>query len=116
MLVVAFVDIFAFYRADLRAQFEAGRVFVFEIGQPFMIGVILYVIVPTMMIVLSIFLPRRANRLLNIIVAVIFAITIIGSAVGEWGYYLIASAVEIGLLTVIVVLAVKWRGTPEKVS
>ncbi|WP_396667658.1 DUF6326 family protein [Microbacterium sp. R86528] len=111
MIIVAFVDIFGLYRADLREQIEAGRVFVFEVGQPFMLGIVLYVTVPTLMIVASVFLPWRANRLLNVIVAALFAITIVGAAIGEWGYYLVASGVEVGLLATIVVLATRWRLT-----
>lgn len=108
MLVVAFVDIFAYYRADLRSQVEAGQVFGIDIGELFMIGIVVYVILPTMMIVLSLMLPRRSNRVVNVVIAVTFAVTIVGAAIGEWGYYLLASAVELGLLAVIVTLAVKW--------
>lgn len=109
MFIVAFVDIFLYFRADLRAQVEAGRASVFEIGQPFMLGIIVYVTIPTLMIALSLVLPYRANRLANLVVASLFALTIIGAAIGEWAYYLAASAVEIVLLTLIVTLAAKWK-------
>ena len=108
MLIVAFVDIFQFYRADIRAQIEGGRIMDFEIGQGFMLAIVGYVIIPTMMIVLSVMLQRRANRIANIVVPLVFAVTIVGAAIGEWGYYLLASAVELGLLAIIVTLAVKW--------
>lgn len=108
MLVVAFVDIFQFYRADIREQIEAGRVLDFEIGQLFMLAIVAYVTVPTLMIVLSILLPYRANRITNLVVAVVFAVTIVGAAIGEWGYYLFASAVEFGLLAAIFTLALRW--------
>lgn len=83
MLVVAFVDIFAFYRADIREQIGTGRILDFEIGQLFMLGIVIYVTVLTLMIVLSILLPHRANRIVNLVVAFIFAVTIVGAAVGE---------------------------------
>lgn len=113
MLVVAFVDIFQFYRADIREQVEAGHVLDFEIDELFMLAIVAYVTVPTLMIVLSIFLPHSANRITNLVVAVVFAVTIVGAAIGEWGYYLFASAVELGLLAAIFTLALKWtvRGT-----
>jgi len=41
VFIVAFVDIFSFYRPDNREQIEAGRAFVFEIGQPFLLGIVL---------------------------------------------------------------------------
>lgn len=108
MLIVAFVDLFAWYREDLRAQVEAGQISGIEIGELFMVGIIVYAMIPTLMIVLSVMLPRRANRITNIVVAAIFAVTIVGAAIGEWAYYLLASVVELGLLAAIVVLAVKW--------
>lgn len=113
MILVAFVDIFAFYRADIRSQIESGRILDFEIGQPFMIGILLYVLLPTLMIALSVLLPQQANRALNIAVPAIFALTIVGAAIGEWGYYLLASAAELVLLAVIVVLSVRWRAIPN---
>lgn len=108
MLVVAFVDIFQFYRADVREQVEAGQVLDFEIGQLFLLAIVAYVTIPTLMIVLSIILPYRANRITNLVVSVVFAVTIVGAAIGEWGYYLFASAIELGLLAVIFVLALRW--------
>jgi hypothetical protein len=108
MMLVAFVDIFGFYRPDYREQIEAGRVFVFDIGQPFMLGIVLYVTIPVLMIALSVLLPYRANRITNLIVAPIFALTIVGAAIGEWGYYLLASGVELALLVIIVTLSAKW--------
>jgi len=109
MIIVAFVDIFAFYRADVREQIEAGSVFVFEIGQPFMLGILIYVAIPSLMIALSVLLPRRMNRVLNIVLAVVLAFTIVGSAIGEWGYFILGSAIELALLAAIVVLAARWR-------
>ncbi|WP_111721257.1 DUF6326 family protein [Homoserinimonas sp. OAct 916] len=108
MLIVAFVDIFGFYRHDIREQIEAGRVLDFEIDQVFMLAIVAYVIVPTLMIVLCTLLPYQANRITNLVVALIFAVTIVGAAIGEWGYYLFASAVELGLLAAIVTLALRW--------
>lgn len=108
MLIVAFVDLFAWYRADLREQVDAGQVFGIEIGELFMVGIIVYAMIPTLMIVLSVMLRRRANRITNIVVAAIFAVTIVGAAIGEWAYYLLASVVELGLLAAIVVLSLKW--------
>jgi len=108
MLIVAFVDLFGLYRSDVREQIESGRILDFEIGQGFMLGIIAYVLVPTLMIAASILLPRRANQIANITVASIFAVTIVGAAIGEWAYYLLASVVELALLAVIVATSIKW--------
>lgn len=69
----------------------------------------LYVVLPTLMIPLSLMLPRRVNRTATIVVAVLFLVTIVGSAIGEMGYYVLGSAVEAALLIIVMVLAVRWR-------
>jgi hypothetical protein len=108
MIAVAFVDIFGLFRPDIRAQIESGSIYVFEIGQGFLLGAIIYVLIPTLMIPLTLVLPRRANRLTNIIVASLFMVTIIGGAIGEWGYYVLGSAFEAILLVGVIVLAARW--------
>ena len=109
MLLVAFVDLFSLYRADVRANIEAGQMFVFEIGETFLLGVIVYVAVPTLMIALSVLLPRRVVRPLTLVIAPLFAVTIVGGAVGEMGYYVLGSALELVLLAVVMVISVRWR-------
>jgi len=58
----------------------------------------------------SLLLPYRVNRPANLAVAGLYALTIVGTMVGEtWAYYLIGSVVELVLLAVIVRLALRWR-------
>ena len=109
MIAVAFVDIFGLFRPDIRAQIENGTIYVFEIGQGFLLGAIIYVLIPTLMIPLTLVLPRGANRLTNIIVASLFLVTIIGGAIGEWSYYVLGSAFEAVLLVGVIILATRWR-------
>lgn len=109
MVIVAFVDVFAFYRADVREQIDSGQVLSFDIGQVFMIGIIVYVLIPTLMIAATILLPQRANQRANLVVASLFALTVVGAAIGEWAYYLLASAVELALLVLIFSITWEWR-------
>jgi hypothetical protein len=113
IIAVAFVDLFSLYRSDVREQIESGTIFVFEIGPSFLLGVIIYVLIPTLMIPLSVILPRSPNRILNITVASLFAITVAGGAVGEWAYYVVASIVEIILLVSIIVVSARWSRAAE---
>ena len=70
-----------------------------------------YILVPVLMVTLSVVLRARVNRIVTIVVALVYALTIIASCIGEtWGYYLAGSAVEIVLLLAIVATAVRWRG------
>ena len=58
----------------------------------------------------TLLLPYRVNRIANLALPAVYALTIVGSMVGEtWAYYLIGSAVELALLTAIAAVALRWR-------
>ncbi len=102
LFVFAYVDIFAFYRTDLHAEIERGTVAGFEVGQGFLLFTTLYIVVPSLMVYLSLVMAPRMNRNVNFGAAAFYAITITGAAIGEWAYYLIASAIELLLLAAVV--------------
>jgi len=109
MLIFAYVDLFSLYRPDVRADIEAERIFAFDINQTFLFFTTLYVIVPSLMIYLTLVMRPRLNRLVNLAVASLYALTIIGGAVGEWGYYVLGSVVEVVLLALIARHAWSWQ-------
>ncbi len=99
LLIFAYVDIFGLFRADVLASIAQYRVSGLRIDQTFLAVTTLYIIVPSLMVALTLFLPRGANKWANIILAVLYAISIGASCIGEtWIYYLLGSAVEVILL------------------
>ena len=72
MFIFAYVDLFSLYRADVRADIEAGKIFAFTIGQGFLLGVTIYVVLPSLMLFLSLVLPVRVTRIANIVMAVVY--------------------------------------------
>ena len=82
--------------------------FVFTIGQGFLLGVTLYIALPSLMVFLSLVLPVKITRVTNIVLPVIYGITIVGGAVGEWNYYILGSAIEVALLAGIAYYAWTW--------
>ncbi len=111
MFVFLCVDLFSLYRADVRADIEAGKIAVFSIGQGYLLGVTIYVALPSLMLFLSLVLPVTRARLANIVLAVLYGLTIVGSAVGEWNYFILGSAIEAALLAGIVYYAWTWPKT-----
>lgn len=109
MMIFAYVDLFSLFRPDFRAALDQGKVFVFDVGQPFLLGATIYVIIPSLMIYLSLVMPRRLNRVVSISLAGIYAITIVGGAIGEWNYYVLGSAVEFVLLALVIRHSWTWR-------
>ena len=114
LFVFAYVDIFSFFRPDVRADIEAGQIAGFQIGEAFLLGTTIYILLPSLMVFGSLVLRPRVNRITNIVLSVVYAATIVGGAIGEWGYYVLGSAVEVGLLAGIVYYAWTWpRRSPS---
>lgn len=110
LFVFAYVDLFSLYRPDFRADIESGKVSSFDINQTFLFFVTLYIIIPSLMIYLTLVMRPRLNRIVNIVVAALYAITIVGSAIGDWNYFILGSVIEALLLAVVVYHAWTWPG------
>lgn len=108
LFIFAYVDLFTLYRPDVRADLDDNRLFVFDISQTFLAFVTLYIIIPSLMVYLSLVMPRSINRAANLIAACIYAVTIIGSAIGEWTYFVMGSIVEVLLLVAVTYHAWTW--------
>jgi cbb3-type cytochrome oxidase subunit 3 len=109
MFVFAYVDIFTVYRADFRAELEAGELGPFAINQATLLGVTIYVVLPALMVFGALVLRPRLCRTINIALSVAYALTIIAATIGEgYLYYLLGSAVEVALLAAIAYYAWTW--------
>jgi len=111
LFVFAYVDIFGFLRADVLNAALDGKVATtgFTVNQVFLTFTLIYILLPALMVVLSLLLKPRVNRIINIVVSLLYIITIIGSAIGEtWVYYFLGSFIEVILLVAIARTAWKW--------
>jgi hypothetical protein len=116
LFIYAYVDLFSLYRADVRADIEAGEIFAFTIGQGFLLGVTMYVVIPSLMVFLSLVLSAGVTRMANVVVAVLYAVTIAGGAIGESNYYyILGSLVEAALLAGVVYYAWTWPRATDAV-
>ncbi|MGN6576887.1 MAG: DUF6326 family protein [Nocardioides sp.] len=114
LFVFVYVDLFSLFRADIRADIEAGKMFAFTIGQGFLLGVTIYVLLPSLMVFLSLVLPVRVTRMANIILAVLYAVTVAGSAIGESNYYyILGSVAETALMAGVAYYAWTWPKATE---
>jgi hypothetical protein len=108
LFVFAYVDLFSLYRPDVRADLEAGEVGGFTVNQSFLLGTTVYVVIPSLMVFCALVLRPRANRVANIALGIVYALTIIAGAIGEWNYYILGSAIEVALLAALVYYAWTW--------
>ena len=113
LFVFAYVDIFSLYRPDFRADLEAGEISGFTVNQLFLLGTTAYIVIPSLMVFCSLILRPGVDRIANIALSIIYALTIIGGAIGEWNYYILGSILEVALLAAIVYYAWTWpKETP----
>jgi hypothetical protein len=113
LFVFAYVDLFGLYRPDFRANLEAAQVGGFSVNQSFLLGTTAYVVIPSLMVFSTLVLQPRLNRIANIALGIVYVVTIVIGAVGEWGYYILGSVVEVAILAAVVYYAWTWpRRTP----
>lgn len=109
LFIFAYVDIFGFFRADVLQDALAGKVFVFDANQTFFLLTTLYITIPSLMVFFTLVLKASISKWANIIIPVLYIITIAGAMVDEtWLYFLLGSALEIVLLITIIMYAWKW--------
>jgi hypothetical protein len=69
------------------------------------------------MVFLSLVLPTRVARMANIVLAVLYAVTIAGGAIGESNYhYILGSLAEAALLAGVVYYAWTWPKATDAVA
>jgi hypothetical protein len=57
---------------------------------------------------LALVLRPPVARIANIVLGILYALTIIAGAIGEWSYYILGSTIEVALLATIVYYARTW--------
>ena len=108
LFVFAYVDLFSLYRADVRATIEGGQILGFAIDQTLLVAMTFYIVIPSVMLVATLVMRPRINRILNISLSVAYALTVVAGAIGEWNYYVLGSAVEVALLGSVAYYAWTW--------
>jgi Family of unknown function (DUF6326) len=108
LFVFAYVDLFSLYRADFRRDLEAGEVGGFTVDQAFLVGTTVYVVIPSLMVFGALVLRPRVDRIANIALSIVYALTIVAGAIGEWSYFILGSVIEVALLAAVVYYAWTW--------
>ena len=113
MFLYAYVDILNFFTPGVIEDILDGKVFEFDMSQTFSTTALTLMAIPILMVVLSMTLPARANRITNLIVASLYVPVTAFNAVGEsWLYfYGLGIVLELILLALIVRYAWTWPRT-----
>lgn len=116
MFLYVYVDILAFYKPGTVDDILVGVVWEFDITQTWAITALTLLAIPIFMVVLSMTLPARANRITNLIVASVQVPFAAFNAVGQVGeswmyFYVVGVALEVILLAFILRSAWTWPRT-----
>jgi hypothetical protein len=113
MFLYAYVDILNFFTPGVVQDILEGKVFEFDLSQTFSTTALTLVAIPILMVVLSMTLPARANRIANLVVASIYVPITAFNVLGEsWLYfYGLGVALELILLALILRYAWTWPRT-----
>ena len=113
MFLYIYVDYLHLYKPGAIDDILAGVVFEFDISQTFVVSSLMLVGIPILMILLSMTLPARANRTLNLVVASLYIPVSAFNVAGEsWMYfYGLGVVLEVILLAYILRSAWTWPRT-----
>lgn len=109
MFLIIYLDYFHLYMPDTLENLLAGKVFVFEISQGFLLAAFASVTIPALMIFLSLAMPAKVNRWTNIILATVYIPYMLFNLAGEaWVHMVFGAVVEVVLFGLIIRYAWKW--------
>jgi len=110
LFLFAYGDIFGFLRRGTIEDVIRGKISGMEITQTFLFAVSVYIAIASAMVFLTLVLSPRLNRWVNIVLPILYIVSIVASAIGDdWAYYYFLSIAESALLLLIVWYAWTWH-------
>jgi hypothetical protein len=116
LLLFAYGDIFGLLRRGTIEDVIAGKISGMKITQTFLLAVSVYIAIASAMVFLTLVLRPRLNRWANIVLPILYIVSIVVSAIGDdWAYYYFLSIAESSLLLLIIWYAWTWpkQGTNQ---
>jgi hypothetical protein len=109
LFLFAYGDIFGFFVPGRIDDIRGGEVSGIQITQTFLFAVSVYIAIASLMIFLTLVLRPNLSRWTNIVLAVLYIVSIAASVIGEdWAYFWFLSIAECAVLLVIGWYAWTW--------
>lgn len=108
MFCYIYGDYFGLYVPGQLKGMLAGQGPVGPTSQSSLVPVAILMAIPGVMVFLSLVLPPRPNRLLNIILGVIYTVIMLITMPGAWVFYIVLGVIEIALTILIAWYAWSW--------
>lgn len=115
MFLVIYIDYFHLFQPGEIDEIRGGVIFDFAISGTLMSIFFVIITIPALMVMLSMTLPARANRVANLVVASLYIPVMVFNATGaswDWAfYYALTIGVEVLILAFILRSAWTWPRT-----
>ena len=108
MFCYIYGDYFGLYVPGQLKGMLAGQGPIGPTSQSSMVPVAVLMAIPGVMVFLSLILPPRVNRLLNIILGVIYTVIMLITMPGAWIFYIVLGVIEIVLTALVAWYAWRW--------
>ena len=112
MFCYIYGDYFELYQPGKLQAMLTGRMALGAVSQGVLLGVAAVMVIPSLMGFLSLVLPPRVNRWLNIIFGVAYTVIVILAIQGSWHFYIFFGLIEITLTALIAWYAWTWPKPP----
>jgi hypothetical protein len=114
MILYIYNDFFTLFTPGALEEMISGKMGPFPVSQFGLFTATMMMVIPAIMIFLSLILKPKANRVLNIIIGVLYTLISIGNLIGEtWIFYISSGFIQIGVTIIIILYSFKW---PKKES
>jgi len=110
MFCYTYADILGFYAPGNIEELLSGKIAGIQMTQGLLLGNAILMVIPSVMVFLSLVLKAKANRLVNIIVSVVY-LGVLGSTFFTGrnpAYYLLYATVKAMLLVLVIWFTWKW--------
>ncbi|TCJ30591.1 DUF6326 family protein [Nocardioides jejuensis] len=108
MFLYIYVDYFALYKPGYVDQLRGGSVWEFDISQGLLTVFLALVSIPALMVVLSVALPARPARVVNLVVAALYVPVSAFNAIGEAWTLFYGLSIGLELVLLAYVLRATW--------
>jgi hypothetical protein len=111
MFFYIYNDVFSLWQPGHVAELVGGHIGGIQFTQELLFGAAILMALPSFMVLLSLTLPAKPNRLANIVVGIFHIVILVGTLLvpGDlWAYYALYMIFEVAFLVLIIWHAWKW--------
>ena len=114
MFCYIYGDFFGLFKTGALQAIISGRTPVGRVSEGVLLAMSISVAIPSCMVFLSLVLPPRLNRWMNIILGAAYTVIMMVTMPGNWYFYIFLGLVEIALTALIVWYAWTWPKQPAR--